>query len=82
MFKRIDNNWRQTLSQTRIQKNVLKICTSEGYLDKFKDSNASLDRIQKELRTYLELKRAKFGRFYFLSNAYCLNILTVVKYGL
>lgn len=33
------------MSQTKIQKNVFKVCTSEGYLDKFKDSNNALDWI-------------------------------------
>jgi dynein heavy chain len=79
LFKRVDGNWRQTLSQTKVQKNVLKVCTTEGYLDKFKDANASLDKIQKELRTYLELKRSKFGRFYFLSNDDLLSILSETK---
>jgi len=37
-------------------------------LDKIRDNNNALDIIQKSLNNYLESKRAKFARFYFLSN--------------
>jgi len=76
LFKRVDANWKHTMSQTKVQKNVLRICTSEGYLEKFKEANNTLDKIQKELNMYLEVKRSKFGRFYFLSNDDLLSILS------
>lgn len=56
MFKRVDANWRHMMNQTRIQKNVLKVCTSEGILEKSRESNNNLEKIQKELNNYLELK--------------------------
>jgi len=76
LFKRVDANWKHTMSQTKVQKNVLRICTSEGYLEKFKEANNTLEKIQKELNNYLEVKRSKFGRFYFLSNDDLLSILS------
>lgn len=79
MFKRVDTTWRQAISQTKIQKNVLKVCLGEDYYDKFKEANNSFDLIQKELKSYLELKRSKFGRFYFLSNDDLLSILSQTK---
>lgn len=79
LFRRVDGSWRQAVGQARVQRAVFKVCTSEGYLDKFRDANASLDKIQKELRSYLELKRSKFGRFYFLSNDDLLSILSETK---
>lgn len=46
----------------------MKMCQVEDLLDKIKESNNSLDLIQKSLNNYLESKRGKFARFYFLSN--------------
>ena len=39
MFKRVDTNWRQCIQNTKLQKNVRKICTMEGYYDKFREAN-------------------------------------------
>jgi dynein heavy chain len=52
---------------------------SEGLLDKLQDGNIIFDNILNELKAYLEVKRAKFGRFYFLSNDDLLSILSQTK---
>jgi len=63
--------------------NVLKVCTSElfdiGLLQKIRDQNIQLDMIQKELNNYLERKKERFARFYFLSNDELLEILSQTK---
>lgn len=79
LFKRVDANWKHALGQTKIQKNVLKICEGEGYKEKFREANITLDKIQKELNAYLEKKRIIFGRFYFLSDDDLLSILSQTK---
>ena len=59
--------------------NVMQVCCTEGLLEKFKESNDKLEQIQKSLNEYLEKKREKFARFYFLSNDDLLEILSQTK---
>ena len=59
--------------------NAIKVCQSEGLLEKLTENNKNLDIIQRELNNYLEKKREKFARFYFLSNDDLLEILSQTK---
>jgi dynein heavy chain len=67
-FKLVDTTWKANMHLAKQHLNVLKVCCTEGLLDKLKDSNEKLEQIQKELNNYLEKKRERFARFYFLSN--------------
>ena len=78
-FKSIDQFWKGMMNKSRELINVEKICQIEDLLDKLRESNNSLDVIQKSLNNYLEGKRGKFARFYFLSNDELLEILSQAK---
>ena len=44
-FKAVNKVWIDTMSQTKANPNVLKSCTREGLLDKFKQANEKLDEV-------------------------------------
>lgn len=78
-FKTVDSNWKQTMNMANQVKFALKVCTAEGLLQKLKDGNENLEIIQRELNNYLERKRERFARFFFLSNDELLEILSRTK---
>lgn len=68
-FKNVDNFWKVIMNRSREMENVLKILNSIDDLFKnISNNNKILDDVQKSLSDYLEKKRGKFARFYFLSN--------------
>lgn len=78
-FRAIDGFWKNTIVKCKEIELVLKISQIEELFERIRDSNISLDVIQKSLNNYLENKRGKFARFYFLSNTELLEILSQAK---
>jgi len=62
--------------QARDKKQVLRVCCEPNLLENLHSANEKFEEIQKELNNYLEKKREKFARFYFLSNDDLLEILS------
>ncbi len=57
-------------------RNVKYNCSVEGILEKLREANMNLESVEKGLNQYMESKRKVFPRFFFISNAQFLEILS------
>jgi dynein heavy chain len=76
-FKGIDKLWLKLMERAADQKNVIKCCKDDILLQSLPGLQSDLDYCEKQLEEYLEGKRNKFPRFYFVSNPDLLKILSV-----
>ena len=56
--------------------NPIEVCTVQGREEVFVANFAALELCQKSLSDYLEVKKKKFPRFYFISSADLVDILS------
>ncbi|KAE9123159.1 Dynein alpha chain, flagellar outer arm [Phytophthora fragariae] len=78
-FEDVDELVRQTLQQMWEQEppgNVLLACQLPGLLTLLNDLRTRLEKCQQALKEYLDSKRRLFPRFYFISEADLLDILS------
>ncbi|POM71948.1 Dynein heavy chain [Phytophthora palmivora] len=78
-FEDVDELVRQTLQQMWDQEppgSVLPACQLPGLLELLNDLRARLEKCQQALKEYLDSKRRMFPRFYFVSEADLLDILS------
>jgi dynein heavy chain len=76
-FRNIDKQWLKLMERAADQKNVLKCCKDDILGSSLPSLQEELDYCEKQLEEYLEGKRNKFPRFYFVSNPDLLKILSV-----
>ncbi|XP_050294970.1 dynein axonemal heavy chain 10 [Anthonomus grandis grandis] len=74
-FDEIDKAFRRIMFDTAKRPIVLEVCTIPGRLEEFEGLGIGLDRCQKSLNDYLDSKRRRFPRFYFISTEELLSIL-------
>jgi len=67
-FQGIDKNWLKIMEKAVETKKVIPCCQNDMLKDFLPDLQKNLDVCQKSLEQYLEKKRKKFPRFYFVSN--------------
>jgi dynein heavy chain len=77
LFEQVDKFFRALMKRTNNMPLLIKIARNAVHntLEDLKKNNANLDHIQKKLDDYMELKRAAFPRFYFLSSDELIDIL-------
>ncbi|KAL4479549.1 hypothetical protein ABPG72_018535, partial [Tetrahymena utriculariae] len=75
-FQSIDKNWMKIMEKAVETKKVILCCQNDILKDFLPELNRKLEDCQKMLEAYLEGKRKKFPRFYFLSNPHLLKILS------
>jgi len=78
-FKGVDNIWTSLMKQTVENPLVITQCTKEGLLEKLQSATTNLEFIKKSLALYLEEKRLRFERFFFLADDDLLQILSQTK---
>ncbi|XP_017781324.1 PREDICTED: dynein heavy chain 10, axonemal [Nicrophorus vespilloides] len=74
-FDDIDKAFRRIMVDTAKNPNVLDCCTASGRLNDFMGLSYGLDKCQKSLNDYLDAKRRRFPRFFFISTDELLSIL-------
>lgn len=75
-FQGIDKNWLKIMEKAVETKKVIPCCQNDMLKDFLPELQKNLDVCQKSLEQYLEKKRKKFPRFYFVSNPTLLKILS------
>lgn len=76
-FVKWDKEWcTRLMNKAKEVRNVVECCQNEYIRDILPTMTADLEKCQKALDGYLEAKRGKFPRFYFVSNPALLQILS------
>jgi dynein heavy chain len=75
LFVQVDRSWKEIMRMTSVRPNAVRAACVPGILETLQSNNVHLDRVQKCLEDYLEMKRMAFPRFYFLSNEELFDIL-------
>ncbi|TYZ61675.1 hypothetical protein PybrP1_000691 [[Pythium] brassicae (nom. inval.)] len=75
-FQKVDKDWAKIMAKSVETKNVVQCCASELLKSCLPTMYSELEKCQKSLEGYLEQKRNKFPRFYFVSNPGLLMILS------
>ncbi|XP_056152723.1 LOW QUALITY PROTEIN: dynein heavy chain 9, axonemal [Lampris incognitus] len=75
-FEGIDADFKELANAARKTPNVLEATNKPGLLGKLEDIQSRLSMCEKSLAEYLDTKRLAFPRFYFISSADLLDILS------
>ncbi|KOC63491.1 Dynein beta chain, ciliary [Habropoda laboriosa] len=75
-FEKIDREFKETLREMLSNLNIVKATNRPKLLEKLEELEVQLNLCEKALTDYLETKRLIYPRFYFISSADLLDILS------
>lgn len=75
-FDNIDKDFKELMNEMAQVPNVIQATNRDGLLDRLNELQKNLTLCEKALAVYLETKRLAFPRFYFVSSADLLDILS------
>jgi len=79
MYKQVDTRWKKNTTDAQTKKKVYNFCSVEKLNNDLKEDMAILEKVQKNLENYLNMKKTNFARLYFLSDDELLKILSNTK---
>jgi dynein heavy chain len=75
-FQRADRDWTRVMASATAAEFVLEACGNEVLVGTLPNMFTELEKCQNNLEGYLEQKRSRFSRFYFVSDPVLLKILS------
>ncbi len=78
-FADVDTKWRQQMESMNSESLVISLLEKERIKEEFVRANEDLDAILRSMADFLEAKRKKFPRFYFVADNDLLKILSNAK---
>ena len=75
-FAKVDKDWTKIMQKASETRNIIDCCANELLRNSLPTMHSELEKCQKSLEGYLEQKQNAFPRFYFVSNAKLLIILS------
>jgi dynein heavy chain len=75
-FEGVDTEFKEQMREIQTRSTVVMCCAAEGRETTLRNMFRELEKCEKALNEYLEIKKNIFPRFYFVSNAALLDILS------
>lgn len=75
-FETVDNEFKEVMKDVQAHPGVILACTIDGREQLLRQMFKELEKCEKALNEYLEIRKNAFPRFFFVSNAALLDILS------